>query len=152
MTPDQAKVALSPFQGEEHAAVKMAAQQILKDMGWDSDFAQRDEEELQATDQSQNARLLYVISALRLLAVLAAPAASFEDALKQANLAMQYLKHAENTGLKALQFGKTQADASLARAVAALREQMDSLAAAKARTLDKRNPVLLEARPVPRRT
>jgi len=128
--------ALAPLQDELDKATEMLAT-ALSTLGSLPDLTTFEEQDLMGQDSAQISRVVYVTALLRLASALRSQPRSLREELTQGNLALGYVKHIESANLRAMHFGRNQADQQLAVEVGSLRQKLSELASYKARNREE---------------
>lgn len=128
----QVAEALAPFQDELDKATE-ALETALSSLDTLPDLTEFSENELVQQDSAQISRVVYVTALLRLASALRSQPRTLREELTQANLGLGYVKHIESANLKAMHFGRNQADQQLAVEVGSLRQKLSDLATYRAK-------------------
>ena len=93
------------------------------------------DDEIARDNTVSQSRLTYAVSLRRLTAFLRKAPASFDQADKQARLALAYIRHAEGANLTTLHLGPTAQDERLVEQVAEMRREIGQLSEKRAQVL-----------------
>lgn len=132
--------ALAPFEKELDKATE-AIETALATLGPLPDLTTLTENDIVEEDSAQLSRIVYVSALLRIASAIRAQPRTLREELTQASLGMAYVKHIESANLKAMHFGRHQADSRLAIEVGELRAKLSSVAQYKAKYPTSDDPI-----------
>jgi len=112
---------------ERSAALVKALEATLKAIMPNQSAEDIEDHMLERVDHTAVTRQTYILSALRFLGYLKSVQEG-GGAVVQAKLALSYIKHCENSGLRNLQLGRAMKDSKLEEEVSSLRSEVNEIA------------------------